>query len=58
MLNGETLQTNDLTGVYIIEISKLKHLKRYMNIFEIEYIHFERKPQRHQLSTTFHLTIE
>ena len=38
--------------------SKLKHLQRYMITFELEYRKFELNPQRHQLSTTFQLTIE
>ena len=32
---------NDLTGKYIMELSKLKQLQRYMNKFELEYREFE-----------------
>ena len=58
LLKDETGQINNLIGKYIMELLKLKHLQQYMSIFELEYIHFERIPQRHQLTTTFHFTIE
>ena len=41
-----------------MELSKLKHLQRYMNAFEQEYKTFDRNPQIHQLSTIFKLKIE
>ena len=41
-----------------MELSKLKHFKRYMTTFEIEYRKFELIPQRHQLSTILNSTIE
>ena len=37
LMNDETLQKNELTGIYICEISKLLDLHRYMNKYEIEY---------------------
>ena len=36
-----------------MEISNLKHLQRYMTIFELDYRKFECDPQRHHLYTTF-----
>ena len=57
-MNDKTTQANNLTGKYIMAPSKLKHLQRYMITFELEYRKFELNPQRHQLSTTFQLTIE
>ena len=39
-------------------LSQLKHLQCYMNTFEIYYRKFQRLSQTHQLSTTFHFTIE
>ena len=39
-------------------ISKLKQLQRYLTSFEIYYRKFERKPQRHQLSIEFDVTME
>ena len=41
-----------------MELSKIKYLQRYMTSFELEYINFERNPQRHQLLTIFKFTIE
>ena len=41
-----------------MELSKLKHLQRYINAFEQEYKNFERNPQIHQLSTIFKFKIE
>ena len=43
---------------YILEILKLNHLQYYRNTFQLEYINFERKPQRNQFSTTFQFTIQ
>ena len=39
-------------------LSKLEHLQHHMTEFEIEYRKFEQKPQKNQLYTTFHLTVE
>ena len=36
-----------------MELSKFKHLKRYMTLCELNYIRFERQPQIQQLSLTF-----
>ena len=41
-----------------MELSKLNHLQRYMTEFELNYINFEQKPQRHQPSNKFQFTIE
>ena len=54
----ETGQIEKLTGKYIMELSKLKHLQRYMTTFELDYRKFDQLTQRHQLSTTFQFIIE
>ena len=36
----ETGQINNLTGKYIVEMSKLKHKQQYINIFEKHYRNF------------------
>ena len=41
-----------------MELLKLKHLECYIATFELNYRNFEWLPQRHQLTTTFHFTIE
>ena len=41
-----------------MEPSKLKHLQRYTNPFELDYRKFEHLPQSHQLYTTSIYTIE
>ena len=53
LLQYETWKINNLTGKYIVELSKLKHIKWYMTSFELDYRKFERLTQRHQISTTF-----
>ena len=58
LLKDETGKINNLTDKYIMELSKLKYIKCYITIFEPEYRNFEQLPQRYQLSTTFHFTIE
>ena len=40
LLQDETGKINNLTGKYIMELSKLKHLQRYMTTFEIYYRKF------------------
>ena len=45
--------SNNLTEKYIIEISKLKHLKQYMTSLEINFIIFKHHPQSDQLSIIF-----
>ena len=57
-MDDETVKTNNLTGKYIKELSKLKHLQHYMTTFELEYRKFAWNPQRHKLSNTFQFTIE
>ena len=57
LLQDKTGQINNLTGKYIMEISKLKHLQWYTTNFELDDRNFERLPQRHQLSTIFQYTI-
>ena len=49
---------NNLTGKYIIELSKLKHIQCYMTYFEIAFIPFERQPQINQLKHAFNHSIE
>ena len=58
LLQDKTGQINNLTGKYIMEISKLKHLQRYMTTFELHDRKFERLPKIHQLSTLLHYTTE
>ena len=58
LLHNKTGQIKNLTGKYIMELSTLKHLQRYMNPFELDYRNLKRSPQIHQLSTTFTSTIE
>ena len=41
LLQDESGQINNLTGKYIMELSKLKHLQRYMTTFELYYRKFE-----------------
>ena len=41
-----------------MELSKLKHIQRYMNPFELNYRRFERQPQIQHLSLTFSPIIE
>ena len=40
LLQDEIGQTNNLTGKYIMEMSKLEHLQCYMTNFELDYINF------------------
>ena len=58
MLQGETGQINNLTGKYIMGLSKLGHLQQYMTTFQLKYRKFERLPPRHQIFTIFNCTIE
>ena len=51
-------QINNLKVKYIMELSKLNHIQRYMNPFEINYRRFESYPQIQQLSLTFTPKIE
>ena len=37
LLQDKTGQINNFTGKHIMELSKLKHIQRYMNPFEIDY---------------------
>ena len=54
----QTGNINNLTGKYIMELSNMKHLQRYMTSFEIEFRRFERKPQSNQLSIIFTPSME
>ena len=49
----QTGQINNLIGKYIMEMSKLKHVQRYVTTFELDYRKFEHLPQIQQLSTIF-----
>ena len=40
-----------------MEISKLRHLQRYMTYFEMDYRKIERNPQQHQLYIKFEITM-
>ena len=44
LMKDQTGQINNLTGKFIMKISELKHLQRYMNSFEIDFRRFERNP--------------
>ena len=54
----KTGQISNLTCKYIMELSKLKNIQRYMTPFELCYRKFECIPKIHQLSTTFTPTPE
>ena len=41
-----------------MELSELNNIKRYMTTYELQYRPIVCNPQRHQLTTTFHHTIE
>ena len=58
LMRYQTGQINNLTGKYIMELSKLKHLQRYMTSFEIYFIIFESQPQSNKLSIIFAPSIE
>ena len=58
LLNDKTQQTNNLTGKYIMELLNFKYLQFHISKFELEYRPFEYKPQRQQISNTFHFIIE
>ena len=49
----QTLQIKNLTVKYIMELSNLNHIQRYMTSFEIDFRSFERQPQSDQLSILF-----
>ena len=53
LMRDQTVQINNLTGKYIMELSKLKHLQRYTTSFELEFRRFERQPQSNHPSITF-----
>ena len=58
LLQDRTGKINNLTGKYIIQLSKWKHIQRYTTPFKIYYIFFEHLPQIQQLSITSTPTIE
>ena len=49
LFQDQTGQINNLTGKYIMDMSKLKHLQRYMTPFELDYRIFEFQPKIQQL---------
>ena len=53
LMGDKTGQINNLTGKYIMELSKLKHIQGYMTSFEVAFRKFERHPQSYQLKHTF-----
>ena len=57
-MNDKTGQTNNLTGKYTMEASKLNRLQCYMTSFELEYRKIKRKPKKHQLNNIFKFTME
>ena len=57
-MQDQTGQINNLTVKYIMELSKLKPIQRYMTTFELNHRIFERHPQIQQLSLTFILRIK
>ena len=57
LLQDQTGQMNNLTGKYITELSKLKHLQRYMTHLGLYYRRFELLPKRQQLSIKSTTTI-
>ena len=58
LMEDQTGKTNNLTGKYIMELSKLKYLQIYTTPFKLNYIWFEHQPQIQQLSLTFTPTTE
>ena len=58
LLKDETGKIGKLTGKYIMELSKVKHIQFGMTTFELDYRNFEWIPQLHQLSTTLQSTIK
>ena len=54
----QTLKINNLTGKYIMEMSKLKNLQRYMTYIEQDFIRFECQPQSNQPSIEFTPSME
>ena len=57
-MQDQTGKINNLTGKYLMELSKLKHVQRSMNTFELNYRRLERQPQIQQLSLIFTHKIE
>ena len=53
LTRDQIVQINNLTGKYIMELSKMKHLQRYITSFEIDFGRFENHPQSNQLSIIF-----
>ena len=58
LIKDKTGQIKNLTGKYIMKLSKLKHIQRYTTPYELDYRKFECLPQIYQLSTTCTSTIE
>ena len=58
LMRDQKVQISNLILKYIMEMSKLKHLHRYMDSFEIYFKRFERQLQSNQLSIIFNTSIE
>ena len=58
LMRDQTGQIKNLTGKYIMELSKLKHLQCFMTSFDICFRRFERQPQSDQLSIIFTPSME
>ena len=58
LMQYKTGHINNLIGKYIMELSKLKHLQRYMTSFELDFRRFERQSQSDQLSNIFTPSME
>ena len=43
-MRDQRFQINNLTGKYIMELSKLKHIQRYMISFDLDFRRFECQP--------------
>ena len=57
-MKDKTCHIKNLTGKYIMELSKLKHIQRYMNLFDINFRQFELQPQIYQLKYPLHQSID
>ena len=57
LLNDKTWQIKNITGKFITELTKLKHIKFYMTTFGLHHGKFQINPQIHQLSTTVQFKI-
>ena len=53
LIRYQTGQINNITGKYIMGLSKLKHIHQYTTSHDIDYRRFERQPQSEQLPLKF-----